>query len=105
MGKRNGVRCGGSVAEKMAGPLESLETGGRGNEIGRGGQHWVESIYTSIGRRNSGTRWTYSIRSSLSDSSCITTSLSLGIRTFLIISSDAFPAFSGVILRGFSFFI
>ena len=24
---------------------------------------------------------------------------------FLIISSDAFPAFSGVILRGFSFFI
>ena len=30
MGKRNGVRCGESVAEKMAGPLESLETGGRG---------------------------------------------------------------------------
>ena len=42
---------------------------------------------------------------SLSDSSCITTLLSLGICTFLIISSDAFPAFSGVILRGFSFFI
>lgn len=81
MGKRNGVGCGGSVAEKMAGPLESLETVGEGSEIGRGGSiRW--RAFTGIGRRNSGTRWTYSIRSSLSDS-CITTSLSLGICTFL----------------------
>ena len=82
MGKGNGVRRGGSVAEKMAEPLESLETGGGGERNWKRGQHWVESIYTSIGRRNSGTRWTYSIRSPLSDS-CITTSLSLGICTFL----------------------
>lgn len=49
-------------------------------EVSIGWRAFTQALEGAILER---TRWTYSIRSSLSDSSCITTSLSLGICTFL----------------------
>ena len=104
MGKRNGVRRGGSIAEKMAGPLESLETVGEGNEIGRGvsigWRAFTQALEGAILEPGGRTAFAHHFLTPASPLHFLSAYV-----LFLIISSDAFPAFSGVILRGFSILI